>query len=95
MNYFLINDWINEGSYYSEKFSLGTILQTELNYQDSYEMYEVFILICYKNGNIIKADDFVEFLNKQGIIANLIYLHKDELNCSDIEDKIAMQIQAL
>lgn len=95
MNYFSINDWINEGDYSSKNFSQGTILQTELDYQDSYEMYEVFILLCYKNGNMVKADDFVEFLNNQGLIANIIYLHKEQLSCSAIEDELAIKIQAL
>lgn len=95
MNYFFINDWITDGNYSSDSFSQGTILETELSYQDAYEMYEVFILLCYRNGNVIKADDFVDFLNNQGLISNIIYLHKEQLICSDIEDSLALKIQAL
>lgn len=95
MNNFLISDWVNEGNYSSEAFSQGTILQTELDHKDAYEMYEVFILLCYSKGDIIKADNFVKFLNEQGIAANIIYLHKEHLSCSDIEDKIADKIQAI
>lgn len=95
MNNFLISDWVNIGEYSSSTFSQGTVLQTELDYKDAYEMYEVFILLCYKNGNMIKADDFAKFLNDQGIAANILYLHKEQLTCSEIEDNLAVEIQAL
>lgn len=80
-----IRDWHSE----------ELIISSELEYIDMKEMYEVFILTCYKKGVAVAADMFVEFLLEQGIEARLMHIEDNILCCSELEDNLAEKIQNL
>ena len=71
------------------------VLTTELEYVDIKEMYEVFILTCYKKGTSVTADTFVNFLLEQGIFAELMHIDDNILCCNELEDNLAEKIQNL
>lgn len=89
MNYILISDWE------STTFQSGKILETELSYEEAKALYSEYVLECYKEGNIVLAKEFVDFLIAKNHKVRLLELEQLSLSSQEIEDEIAEEIQAV